>query len=92
MPELRRLTVQSRQEGTRTGRMRNAEKVLYGIGIGLEAAWHVWRSPLVSIHLGVHTATHPWFREEIVADGYTPFERTVRLSRVETGISVRPGG
>lgn len=91
VPGVRRLAMDSRQEGTSSGRARAADKAAYGFELGAELAYRVWSRPAVSLHVGAHLATHPWFEEEIIADGYTPFERSVRLPWVEVGMHVRPG-
>lgn len=92
VPEVRRLAMKSRQEGTASGRVRTAEKVAWGLGLGAELDVFVWDRPGVALHAGVHAAMHPWFEEELIADGYTPFERSVSLVWVEVGMSLRPGG
>lgn len=91
VPEVRRLVMKSRREGTRSGRVRTADKVAYGLGLGAELDVFLWDRPGVALHAAVHAATHPWFDEEIIADGYTPFEETVRLTWLEVGVTVRPG-
>lgn len=91
VPELRRMVMKSRQEGMASGRVRAAEKVAWGVGLGGELDVFVWDSPRVALHVGVHSAMHPWFDEEIIADGYTPFETTVHLSWLELGVAVRLG-
>lgn len=90
VPEIRRLVMKSRQEGTRSGRVRTADKVAYGLSLGAELDVFVWDRPGIALHAAVHAATHPWFDEEIIADGYTPFEETVRLTWLEVGVMVRP--
>lgn len=89
VPGVRRLAMDSRQEGTSSGRARSADKVAYGFELGAELAYRVWSRPAVALHVGAHLANHPWFEEEIVADGYTPFEQSVRLPWVEVGMRVR---
>lgn len=91
VPGVRRLAMDSRQEGTSSGRVRSADKVAWGFELGAELAYRVWTRPAVALHVGAHLAAHPWFEEEIIADGYTPFETTVGLAWVEIGMSVRPG-
>lgn len=91
VPEVRRLVMKSRQEGTASGRVRSAEKVAWGLGLGGEIDVFVSDSPRVSLHAGVHAAMHPWFDEEIIADGYTPFETTVHVTWLELGVAVRLG-
>lgn len=92
VPEVRRLAMKSRQEGTASGRVRSAKKVAWGLGLGGELDVFVRDRPSVALHAGVHAAMHPWFGEELIADGYTPFEGSVSLVWVEVGMSVRPGG
>lgn len=91
VPGVRRLAMDSRQEGTSSGRVRLADKVAWGFELGAELDYRVWTRPAVALHVGAHLATHPWFEEEIIADGYTPFERSVGLAWLEVGMSVRPG-
>ena len=89
VPELRRLVMKSRQEGSASGRVRSAEKVAWGLGLGGELEVFVWDRPRIGLHVGVHSAVHPWFDEEIIADGYTPFEETVHLTWLELGVTLR---
>lgn len=91
VPEVRRLVMKSRQEGTASGRVRSAQKVAWGLGLGGELDVFVSDSPRVALHAGVHAAMHPWFDEEIIADGYTPFETTVYVTWLELGVTVRLG-
>lgn len=91
VPGVRCLAMDSRQEGTSGGRVRAADKVAWGFEFGAELDYRVWTRPAVALHVGAHLATHPWFEEEIIADGYTPFERSVGLTWLEIGMSVHPG-
>ena len=79
--------VSSNQEGQRTGRSRLAEKDMYGLELGGEVRVRPWGS--IPIHMtigGSLTSLHPW-RSEFIADGYSPFERDVDLSRAEVTVS-----
>lgn len=89
VPELRRMVMKSRQEGIASGRVRSADKVAWGVGLGGELDVFVWDRPRIGLHVGVHSAMHPWFDEEIIADGYTPFEETGHLSWLELGLTLR---
>jgi hypothetical protein len=79
----------SLQVGTATGRRRGADQVAYGLGLGVESEVYLLRSPAIGLYLGAHWAAHPWFEQEIVADGYAPFVDTARLNWIELGISTR---
>jgi len=86
-PEVYGASVSSLQYGERTGRSRSADQTMVGFGAGAEV-----RIPLVDhwpLHLRVAGSSGwllPW-RPEAVADGYTPFETTVRVSNLSIGLS-----
>ncbi len=90
VPGIRRVAMSSRQEGTTSGRAREADKAAYGVQMGIESELFLLTRPHVGLHLGAYWAAHPWFDEEIVADGYTPFEETTRLRWIQVGMSVSP--
>ena len=92
VPALRRMHMSSQQEGTETGNVRGADKTAYGFGIGIEGQIHLSRTPAVALYLSASSASHPWSSDEIVPDGYTPFQDGARLSWIEVGLAVDLGG
>ncbi len=88
LPALRRMSMESTQKGTESGRVRAAEKTVYGAEVGLEAHFAFVDDSPLRLYAGIFGATHPWFGEVIVADGYTPFEETVDMVWVEAGVTL----
>lgn len=91
VPSLRRMRMRSLQTGATTGRRRQAEKVVYGIGVGLEGQVYLLKRPAIAVHFSATSASHPWFEQELIADGYTPFEDGVQLQWFEVGLTADLG-
>lgn len=88
LPGLRTAWLESEQTGTVSGRTRSAEKAMYGYELGAEAGMATVRRGALRIHLSGHVGTLEPYREEIVADGYTPFERRIDYWRLQLGLSL----
>jgi hypothetical protein len=76
------------QTGTRTGRSRSADKSMAGVGLGAEVRIPV--SARWPIHANL-TGSVAWLeplRNELIVDGYTPFDTGVRVSKLEAGLAV----
>jgi len=80
-----RIVVKTR--GLSTGKTLNADKNMWSGLIGAEGTWTpLMRVPLV-LHFGAGVGGLMPLRPEQVADGYTPFNRTIALSRARLGIA-----
>jgi hypothetical protein len=91
VPSVRRMRMRSMQTGATTSRRRQAEKVVYGIGVGLEGQVNLLSRPAIAIHFSANAASHTWFEQELVADGYTPFEDGAKLQWFEVGLTADLG-
>lgn len=88
VPEGHLATVSSVQTGQRTDRSRSADQWMMGIGIGATLRVQVSRGGPVYLTLAGSSAWLSPVEEELIADGYTPFNSGFRKSTFEAGLSV----
>jgi hypothetical protein len=89
VPGLQWTSVTSEQLGERTGRTRRASKANPGVALGLELQVRPERDgPLAVVLSGGHSLLDP-LRTEHIADGYTPFEQRIGLTRFSLGLVFR---
>ena len=87
VPNLRRIRFANLQTGIETGQSRRAEKIAYGPGVALELQVHLSQSPAIDVFTTAGFASHPWYPEEFLVDGYSPFESGAQLRWLEIGLS-----
>ncbi len=88
-PGFRLAHLNSDQTGEETGRRRSARKDMSGFDAGIDLLIQPLSSNLLTIFLGAHTTMFNRYQEEQIADGYTPFEEDVSVTRVTLGLSLR---
>ena len=89
VPGLQWANVVSEQRGERSGRTRRATKANPGVDLGLELSLEpVVDGPFAVVLSGGQSLLDP-LRTEHIADGYTPFEERIGLTRATLGIVLR---
>ncbi|MFN8572176.1 MAG: hypothetical protein U0132_08970 [Gemmatimonadaceae bacterium] len=83
-----RITADSR--ASLDGRVLSADRTLWGTTFGAEATWFPWPSSPVGLEAQLSLGRMRPRQIEQIADGYTPFESGLRLTRVVFGIGWRP--
>lgn len=89
VPGLRTTWLDSDQTGLESGRTRTAEKSMYGYEIGAEATMPIDAWPL-QIHLSGAIGELRPYREDLLVDGYSPFEDAVGFRWLQLGVSLLP--
>lgn len=88
LPAARTAWVESVQVGLESGRTRAADKSMFGYEVGVEAAVAPIANRSLRLRLSGHAGgPHP-YNEEIVADGYTPFNDRIGVLRARLGVSL----
>jgi hypothetical protein len=89
VPGVQWTSVETEQHGERSGRTRRASKRNPGVSLGVDVSFAPFgESPLAVVLSGSHSVLDP-FRTEHIADGYTPFEERIGLTRAALGIFLR---
>lgn len=87
VPSGRTVRLESEQLGLESGRALSAEKRMFGLALGAELVGAPLRDGPLRLHVGGNVGLlHP-YEHTVVADGYTPFEETIRLAWIQVGLS-----
>lgn len=78
-------SVRSATLGENSGNRLSASRRLWRGDLGTEGAWRPAASSPFSLSVGGSVGFQAPFQSEVVADGYTPFERRHRVSRLWLG-------
>ena len=91
LPGMRWMRFESTQRGEVSGRVRRANKDVFGPQAGLEVQVQpIMRLP-VALSFGGFAATLPWFDVNTELDVYAPFRQTVRVRWLEAGLTISLG-
>jgi hypothetical protein len=81
--------LRTRTRGLDSGRELSANKTMGGAEVGLEGAWHPWGNTPLALVTGAAVGWQSPVRNEVLLDGYTPFEQGFRVARAWLGLTWR---
>jgi hypothetical protein len=87
VPSVSLVRVRAESRGEQTGRSLDASSPMAGVNGGVEVSVVPSARWPIAVRLGAHAGTLE-SSEEAIPDGYSPFARSIRLTRFEVGLSV----